>query len=44
MRDPAGLTASERHAETCLSIPCQQQMSDGDVTRVIEAVNSFKAA
>ena len=43
-RDPAGLKVSERHAETCLSIPCHQQMSDGDVRRVIEAVNSFRAA
>ena len=43
-RDPAGLKVSERHAETCLSIPCHQQMSDGDVERVIKAVNSFRAA
>jgi dTDP-4-amino-4,6-dideoxygalactose transaminase len=43
-RDPAGLKVSERHAEECLSIPCHQQMSDGDVERVIEAVNSFRAA
>jgi dTDP-4-amino-4,6-dideoxygalactose transaminase len=42
-RDPAGLKVSERHAETCLSIPCHQQMSDGDVERVIQAVNSFRA-
>jgi len=40
-RDPEGLTASELHAETCLSIPCHAQLSDNDVERVIEAVNSF---
>jgi dTDP-4-amino-4,6-dideoxygalactose transaminase len=42
-RDPAGLKASERHAETCLSIPCHPQMSDADAERVITAVNSFQA-
>lgn len=44
MRDPAGLKVSERHAEECLSIPCHQQMSNGDVEGVIEGVNSFRAA
>lgn len=43
-RDPAGLKVSERHAETCLSIPCHPQMSDDDADRVIAAVNSFRAA
>jgi dTDP-4-amino-4,6-dideoxygalactose transaminase len=40
-RDPAGLGASEHHADTCLSIPCHSQMSDADVDTVIAAVNSF---
>lgn len=40
-RDPKGLPHSERHARTCLSFPCHPQMSDADVTKVLEAVNSF---
>jgi len=39
--DPAGLLESERHATTCLSLPCHPQMQDADVLRVIAAVNSF---
>jgi dTDP-4-amino-4,6-dideoxygalactose transaminase len=41
-RDPQGLAHSDRHAATCLSLPCHPQMSDADLTRVIAAVNSFK--
>lgn len=41
-RDPQGLPHSEQHADTCLSLPCHPQMSDADVARVIEAVNSFQ--
>jgi len=41
-RDPIGLTVSEQHAATCLSLPCHPQMSDNDVQAVIEAVNSFR--
>lgn len=41
-RDPLGLTYSEYHAVTCLSLPCHPQMSDDDVVAVIEAVNSFQ--
>jgi dTDP-4-amino-4,6-dideoxygalactose transaminase len=40
-RDPAGLSQSERHAVTCLSLPCHPQMSDADVEQVVAAVNSF---
>jgi dTDP-4-amino-4,6-dideoxygalactose transaminase len=43
-RDPSGLVESERHAATCLSLPCHPQMQDEDVRRVIAAVNSFKTA
>jgi dTDP-4-amino-4,6-dideoxygalactose transaminase len=39
--DPQGLGNAERHAKTCLSLPCHPGISDDDVTRVIEAVNSF---
>jgi dTDP-4-amino-4,6-dideoxygalactose transaminase len=42
-RDPQGLKVSERHAATCLSLPCHPQMSDEDVASVIAAVNIFKA-
>lgn len=41
-RDPHGLINSKYHANTCLSIPCHPQMSIKDVSRVIDAVNSFK--
>ena len=40
-RDPHGLANSERHAATCLSLPCHPQMSDTDVAAVIASVNSF---
>jgi dTDP-4-amino-4,6-dideoxygalactose transaminase len=43
-RDPKGLSASESHAETVLSIPCHPQMTDSEVEQVILAVNSFTAA
>jgi dTDP-4-amino-4,6-dideoxygalactose transaminase len=42
--DPLGLPHSERHAATCLSLPCHPQMSEADVTAVIEALNSFDRA
>ncbi len=40
-RDPLGLRDSERHAATCLSLPCHPQMSDQQIDLVIEAVNRF---
>ena len=43
-RDPAGLSASEAHADAVLSLPCHPQMTDSDVERVMLAVNSFNAA
>lgn len=42
-RDPLGLTVSEQHAATCLSIPCHPQMSEAEVATVIDAVNRFQA-
>jgi len=39
--DPIGLTACERHAATCLSLPCHPQMTDAEVGQVITAVNAF---
>jgi dTDP-4-amino-4,6-dideoxygalactose transaminase len=39
--DPQGLAHAELHAARCLSIPCQPQMSDDDISKVIEAVNTF---
>lgn len=41
-RDPQGLVHSERHAATCLSLPCHPQMSNNDVTAVINAVNAYR--
>ena len=43
-RDPAGLGESERHAATCLSLPCHPAMTDAEVGQVIDAVNAFEAA
>jgi dTDP-4-amino-4,6-dideoxygalactose transaminase len=40
-RDARGLGNAERHAATCLSIPCHPAMSDQDVERVVAAINSF---
>ncbi|MCX5964303.1 MAG: DegT/DnrJ/EryC1/StrS family aminotransferase [Cyanobacteria bacterium] len=40
-RDRQGLSNSEYHATTCLSIPCHPQMSDDDIGKVVETVNSF---
>jgi|SRR5450830_181389 len=40
--DPAGLAIVDRHAGTCLSIPCHPQMSESDVVKVIEVVNAFQ--
>jgi dTDP-4-amino-4,6-dideoxygalactose transaminase len=39
--DPLGLSAAEEHAETCLSIPCHPNMSDKDVFKVIDTINSW---
>jgi dTDP-4-amino-4,6-dideoxygalactose transaminase len=40
-KDPNGLAHAERHAATCLSIPCHPQMGDADIQTVIEAINDF---
>jgi len=42
--DPAGLPASARHAQTCLSIPCHPQLTDPEVAQVVDAVNSYRPA
>jgi dTDP-4-amino-4,6-dideoxygalactose transaminase len=42
-RDPRGLPAAEVHAARCLSVPCHPQMSDADVSLVIDALNAFRA-
>jgi dTDP-4-amino-4,6-dideoxygalactose transaminase len=40
-RDPLGLKHAEKHAATCLSLPCHPQLGDGEIRTVIEAVNAF---
>lgn len=40
-RAPGGLKSAERHADTCLSIPCHPQMTDADVRHVIEVMNAY---
>lgn len=42
-RDPEGLSNCERHAATCLSLPCHPQMTDADIAKVISAVNIFQS-
>lgn len=42
IRDPEGLGHSERHADTCLSLPCHPQMPDAEVAAVIDVVNAFR--
>jgi|CXWL01.1.fsa_nt_gi dTDP-4-amino-4,6-dideoxygalactose transaminase len=40
--DPNGLSAAESHAAWCISIPCHPQMSDADVSTVIDTINAFE--
>jgi dTDP-4-amino-4,6-dideoxygalactose transaminase len=40
-RDPRGLVRADRHAATCVSLPCHPGLDDGAVERVVEAVNGF---
>jgi dTDP-4-amino-4,6-dideoxygalactose transaminase len=42
-RDPAGLAEAEKHADSCLSLPCHQWLSDQQVDHVIASVNQFRA-
>ena len=39
--DPRGLSHSETHARQCLSLPCHPQLSDDDVSKIIDLVNQF---
>ena len=41
-RDPAGLAASEVHADTCLSLPCHPFLSDAEVNRIVDAANAYQ--
>jgi dTDP-4-amino-4,6-dideoxygalactose transaminase len=41
-RDPQGLRAAESHAGSCLSIPCNPQLTDEEVWTVIRALNEFR--
>jgi dTDP-4-amino-4,6-dideoxygalactose transaminase len=41
-RDPQGLAMAERHGRECLSIPCNPQLADDEVSAVIEALNDFR--
>jgi dTDP-4-amino-4,6-dideoxygalactose transaminase len=43
-RDPQGLSSSEKHAATCLSLPCNPQMSDENIASVISYINSFRGS
>lgn len=39
---PNGLPVAELHATQCISIPCHPQMSDPDVSTVIDVINAFE--
>ena len=39
--DSQGLKKAEYHADTCLSIPCHPQMSDQQISQVIEVINGY---
>jgi dTDP-4-amino-4,6-dideoxygalactose transaminase len=41
-RDPRGLAYAEQHARECVSLPCQPSLTEEDIERVIQAVNSFE--
>jgi dTDP-4-amino-4,6-dideoxygalactose transaminase len=40
--DPLGLKNAEMHAASCLTLPCHPQMSDADVSLVVDAVNEYQ--
>ena len=40
--DPKGLIVAEKHAQECLSLPCNPFLTDEEVRIVIDAVNGFK--
>ena len=40
-QDPLGLKHTERHAASCLSLPCHPGLTEENIERVIQAVNSF---
>jgi len=40
--DPNGLHHAEAHSRVCLSIPCHPQMSETDVSTLIDVINAFK--
>ena len=42
-RDPHGLGNAERHAQECLSLPCNPFLTDSETLQVTEAVNSFRS-
>lgn len=41
-RDPEGLIQAENHARRCLSLPCHPQLSDKNLSLIIEALNDFR--
>lgn len=41
-RDPKGLSICERHAATCLSLPCSPHLSDDEVATIVASVNAFR--
>ena len=42
--DPNGLSNSDSHAASCLSLPCHPQMTDSDIATVISVLNAFQEA
>lgn len=40
--DPEGLAVSQRHARECISIPINPSLTDSEIGRIVDAVNSWK--
>ena len=39
--DPRGLSSAEIHSKQCLSLPCHPQLSDDDVSKIVDVINQF---
>ena len=42
--DPSGLAASECFSAECVSIPCHPQLTDAEVSRVIDVIQDWSGA
>jgi dTDP-4-amino-4,6-dideoxygalactose transaminase len=40
-RDPKGLLSSEKFGDECITIPCNPQLTNDEVTKIIEVINKY---